>query len=245
MISNPLMEVQDIPALAEIAHKHGLKLFVDNTFASPVVVKPLLLGADAVLYSATKYLCGHNDITAGAVIAGADIIARIKRIQLLFGAILGPSDSWLLARSLRTLDLRVRKHSENARAIAEFLEAHPLIERVHYAGLTSSPSHERAERQFEKGIFGGMLSVDLKGGEKAATALIAAMQMILFAPSLAGTSTTVSYAIKTSHRFYKREDLDALGITAGQLRFSIGLEDAEDIKRELETALEQVAALVP
>jgi methionine-gamma-lyase len=240
MISNPLIEVQDVRALAEIARKHGLKLFVDNTFASPAVAKPLSLGADVVLYSATKYLGGHNDITAGAAVADAATIETIKRIQVLYGAVLGSSDCWLLSRSLRTLDLRVRKHAQNALFIAEFLESHPLIERVHYPGLPSSPSHERAKRQFENGLFGGMLSVDLRGGERAAVALIKAMQTILFAPSLAGTATTVSYAIKTSHRYYKQEDLDALGITAGQLRFSIGLEEPEDIKRELEAALARI-----
>ncbi|MDR0875959.1 MAG: aminotransferase class I/II-fold pyridoxal phosphate-dependent enzyme [Clostridiales Family XIII bacterium] len=240
MISNPLMEVPDIRALAGVAHAHGLKLFVDNTFASPVVVKPLSLGADAVLYSATKYLGGHNDITAGAVIADAAVTSKIQRIQQLYGGILGPSDCWLLARSLRTLDLRVRKHAQNALVIAEFLESQPGVARVYYPGLSSSPSHERARRQFENGLFGGMLSVDLTGGETAAVALIKALQTILFAPSLAGTATTVSYAVKTSHRYYAQKDLDELGITAGQLRFSVGLEEPEDILRELETALAQV-----
>jgi methionine-gamma-lyase len=244
MISNPLIEVQDIRALAEIAHAHGLKLLVDNTFASPVVAQPLALGADAVLYSATKYLGGHNDITAGAVVANTAVIAEINRVKTLYGAILSPSDCWLLARSLRTLDLRVRKHAQNALAVAEFLEKHPLIERVHYPGLPSSPSHDRARQQFAAGLYGGMLSVDLQGGEKTAAALIKALQMICFAPSLAGTATTVSYPVKTSHRHYQQEALDALGITAGQLRFSIGLEEPGDIIRELKTALAEAAALV-
>jgi methionine-gamma-lyase len=240
-ISNPLVEVADLRVLAEAAHENGLKLFVDNTFASPVVCRPLELGADVVLYSATNYLGGHNDIVAGAVVADATTIAEIKRVQVLYGAILSPTDCWLLARSLRTLDLRVRKHSKSALAVAEFLESHPLVERVHYPGLSSSPSNELAMNQFSGGLFGGMLSVDLKGGEAAATALIEAMQMILFAPSLAGTATTVSYAIKTSHRHYSKEDLKDLGITAGQLRFSIGLEEPEDIIGELEVALAKVS----
>jgi methionine-gamma-lyase len=241
MISNPLIEVQDIPKLSKIAHRHGLKLYVDNTFASPVVVRPLSLGADVVLYSATKYLGGHNDITAGAVVSDVAVISKIKRVQMLYGAILGPSDCWLLARSLRTLDLRVRKHAKNALDVAEFLETHPLVERVYYPGLPSSSSYERALQQFENRLFGGMLSVDLTGGAAAATALIEALRMIIFAPSLAGTATTVSYAIKTSHRYYTQDDLDALGITPGQVRFSIGLEESEDILQDLERALAQIS----
>lgn len=239
-ICNPLMEVPDIPKVAEIAHRHGLKFFVDNTFATPVVAKPVLLGADAVLYSVTKFLGGHSDIVGGAVVGSEEIITKIKRFQVLYGAILGSFDSWLLARSLRTLDLRVQKHSENARNVAKYLETHPKVEKVFYPGLVSSPDHERAKRQFEQGRYGGMLSVNLKGGEKEASTLIKEFETIKYVPSLAGTATTVSYAAKTSHRFYSKEELDAVGITFGQLRFSIGLEDADDIIKEIATALEKI-----
>jgi methionine-gamma-lyase len=239
-ICNPLMEVPDLEALSKSAHSNGLLLLVDNTFATPVIANPLGLGADAALYSATKYLGGHSDIVAGAVVGGAGLIERVKRFQVLYGGILSPHDCWLLARSLRTLHMRMKRHSENARETAKFLEAHPKIERVFYPGLASSPSHERARRQFEKGLFGGMLSIDLKGGEDAARKLINALETIYLVPSLAGTATTVSWSAKTSHRFYDRETRLKAGITDGQLRFSVGLEDASDIIAELEAALEKV-----
>jgi methionine-gamma-lyase len=139
-ICNPLMEVPDIAEIAKAAHESGLLFLIDNTFATPYVAKPITLGADAVLYSATKYLGGHADIMAGAIVGSATVINAVKRLQVLLGATLGPSDCWLLARSLRTLDLRMKRHSENAMAIAEFLESHRLIERVHYPGLESSPA---------------------------------------------------------------------------------------------------------
>ncbi len=239
-ICNPLMEVPDIPKIADIAHRHGLKFFVDNTFATPVVAKPIFLGADAVLYSVTKFIGGHSDIVGGAVVGSKEIITRIKRYQVLYGAILGSVDSWLLVRSLRTLDLRVQKHSENALKVATFLESHPKVEKVFYPGLESSPDHERAKNQFEHERYGGMLSVNLKGSEKEASTLIKEFETIRFVPSLAGTATTVSYAAKTSHRFYSKEELDEVGITFGQLRFSIGLEDSDDIIRELNAALEKI-----
>ncbi|MDR2180538.1 MAG: aminotransferase class I/II-fold pyridoxal phosphate-dependent enzyme [Synergistaceae bacterium] len=239
-ISNPLMEVPDIAAVSQTAHEHGALLFVDNTFATPAIVKPLSLGADAVLYSATKYLGGHSDITGGAVVARGGIIDTIKRFQVLYGAVPSPSDCWLLARSLRTLDLRMRKHSENALAVAKFLETHPKAEKVFYPGLASSPSYERAQRQFIGGRCGGMLSVNLRGGIKEASALIAELAMIAFVPSLAGTATTVSHPVKTSHRFYSGDALTKAGITPGQLRFSIGLEEAEDILEDLAQALDKI-----
>jgi len=239
-ICNPLMEVPDLEALSKSARANGIALLVDNTFATPIIAKPLSLGADAVLYSATKYLGGHSDIVAGAVAGGAEIIERVKKFQVLYGAVASPHDCWLLARSLRTLDLRMRRHSENALETAKFLEEHPKIERVFYPGLASSPSRERAARQFEKGLFGGMLSVDLKGGEDAARKIINAFKTIYLVPSLAGTATTASWSAKTSHRFYEREARLKAGITDGQLRFSIGLEDPRDIIAELAAALEEV-----
>ncbi|GHU49785.1 methionine gamma-lyase [Clostridia bacterium] len=240
VISNPLIEVPDLEALAGTAHAHGLKLLADNTFGTPVIIKPLALGADAVLYSATKYLGGHSDIVAGAVCGGTDLIDRVKRFLVLYGAVAGPHDCWLLARSLRTLELRVRRQSESALAVARFLENHPQVEKVFYPGLKSSPSYERAVRQFEGGFFGGMLSIDLKGGENAAIALLNALDKITIVPSLAGTATTVSWAARTSHRFYKREDRLDVGITDGQLRFSIGLEAENDIIAELSAALDSI-----
>jgi methionine-gamma-lyase len=239
-LSNPLLEVPDLAALSKTAHDRGLLLFVDNTFATPVIAKPLELGADIALYSATKYLGGHSDVTLGAVTGRAPLIDAVKRFQTLYGAAASPSDCWLLARSLRTLELRVKKHSENALRVAEVLESHPKVERVFYPGLPASPSHGRAKRQFTGAGFGGMLSADIRGGMKAASALIGELETILFVPSLAGTATTVSYPVKTSHRSYSAEALEKAGVAEGQLRFSVGLEDADDILEELSRALGKI-----
>lgn len=239
-ICNPLLEVPDIEEVAKVAHRHGIKFFIDNTFATPVVVKPLKLGADLILYSATKYLGGHSDLVGGAAVGLKDIIDNVRRLLVLYGAMLGAAECWLLARSLRTLDLRVKRHSENALKVAQYLEGHPKVEKVFYPGLDSSPDHERAKRQFEDGLYGGMLSVNLRGGEAEASKVIESMELIKYVPSLAGTATTVSYAAKTSHRFYSKEDLDKAGITFGQLRFSIGLEDSKDIIDQLEFALSKI-----
>ncbi|MDR3207958.1 MAG: aminotransferase class I/II-fold pyridoxal phosphate-dependent enzyme [Oscillospiraceae bacterium] len=239
-ISNPLVTVPDIRAAAALTRAKGLLFFVDNTFASPVVVQPLSLGADLALYSVTKYLGGHSDIVGGAAVGGPELIPRIRRALVLYGGILSPTDCWLLARSLRTLDLRVRRHSENALAVARFLESHPKVERVYYPGLPASPSHANALRQFTPSLFGGMLSADIAGGERAAAALVRALTNIPLVPSLAGTATTLSHSAKTSHRFYDKKTREALGILDGQLRFSVGLEAREDILSELEQALDKI-----
>ena len=167
-------------------------------------------------------------------------IAQSASVPELYGAVLSPMDAWLLARSLRTLELRVTKHSQNALKVAQFLEKHPKIEKVFYPGLESSPDHKRAAAQFNNGLYGGMLSVNLRGGEREASIVIASMPTIKYVPSLAGTATTVSYAAKTSHRAYTKEQLDEAGITYGQLRFSVGLEDADDIIAEIDAALKKI-----
>lgn len=239
-ITNPLMEVMDIPAISEIAHKHGCKLIVDNTFATAVIAKPLSLGADIVVYSATKYLGGHSDIIGGAVLSNKDTINHLHRFSTLYGATMSPFDAWLLTRSLRTLELRVKKHSENALKVAKFFESHPKIEKVYYPGLESSHYYELGQKLFVEGRCGGMVSADIKGGEEAASKFIAECETIKFVPSLAGVSTTISYPAKTSHRAYSKEQMEACGISAGQLRFSIGLEDADDIIAEFEKVLEKI-----
>ncbi|MDR1534205.1 MAG: PLP-dependent aspartate aminotransferase family protein [Planctomycetota bacterium] len=240
MISNPLMEVPDLGRLAGEARRLGIPLVVDNTFATPAVARALDLGADLAVYSATKYLGGHSDILAGAVTGSREKLDGVRRLGKLYGNGLGAVDSWLLARSLRTLDLRVGRHSENGLKIALFLESHPKVEKVFYPGLASSPSHPVAARQFLGGRFGGMLSFNLRGGEKEARGLIRALAGIPFVPSLAGAATTLSYSIKASHRFYSPEELAAAGVTAGQLRLSVGLEDAGDIIAVLEEGLGRI-----
>lgn len=237
MISNPLMEVENIPEIVKIAHAHGCKLMVDNTFATPCIAQPLKMGADIVVYSATKYLGGHSDITGGAVLGSYETISQVGRVLSLYGPIMGPLEAWLLTRSLRTLDLRMRVHSENALKVAEFFEAHPKIERVYYPGLSSSPYKELSQQLFTKGMCGGMLSADLAGGEKAASKFILESKKFKLVPSLACVSTSISYPAKTSHRSYSKEDMKQAGITMGQLRFSIGLEDIDDILEEMDRVL--------
>jgi methionine-gamma-lyase len=236
-ISNPLVEVADIAAISKIAKAANLLFIIDNTFATSAVVKPLKLGADIVVYSATKYLGGHSDIVAGAVVSSTELISKIKRFQVLYGATLGAMDAWLLARSLRTLDLRIAKHCSNALKVANFLEQHKSVEKVYYPGLKSSPSFELAKAQFEKDRFGAMLSVNLKGTRKEAEDFVRKLKNIPFVPSLAGTATTVSYSVSASHRFYKEEERVKLGITQNQVRISVGLEDADDIIAELSEGL--------
>ena len=237
-ISNPLMEVADIKRLAAIAHRHQCKLIIDNTFATAAVVRPLALGADIVVYSATKYLGGHSDFTGGAVISDTKTMRHIHRYFTLYGGMMSPFDAWLLARSLRTLDLRMKRHSENAVKVAKFLESHPCVERVYYPGLLDSPYYALGQRQFTEGRCSGMLSVDIKGGEAGASAFIKACKTIKLVPSLAGVSTTISYPAKTSHRSLSEQEMRKAGISMGQLRISVGLEDADDILAELEYALE-------
>lgn len=239
-ISNPLMGVENLPQIARLAHAHGCKLVVDNTFATPAVAQPLKLGADIVVYSATKYLNGHSDVIGGAVMASAAEIAQIRRYFTLYGAIMGPFEAWLLTRSLRTLDMRMERHSTNALKVAEFLENHPKIEKVCYPGLKSSPYYSLAMELFRDGRCGGMLSADIAGGERGASEFIRACESIKLVPSLAGVATSISYPAKTSHRAYSPQEMEAVGISMGQLRFSIGLENADDILEELDHALRQI-----
>ncbi|NCB41242.1 MAG: aminotransferase class I/II-fold pyridoxal phosphate-dependent enzyme [Clostridia bacterium] len=239
-IVNPLMSVVDMKKVADIAHKHGCKFIIDSTFATPAIVRPIDFGADLVVYSTTKFLSGHSDIIGGAICANKENLPILHKMNTLYGNIMSPFDAWLLARSLKTLEMRVKLHSENALKVAEFFENHPKIEKVYYAGLPSSSYHALAKSQFVEGRCGGMLSADIKGGAQGANDFIAACDSIKFVPSLAGVSTTISYPAKTSHRAYSKDEMDAAGISMGQLRFSIGLENAEDIIAEFEQALKSV-----
>lgn len=239
-ISNPLMEVMDISEISTIAHKHDCKLIVDNTFATAAIAKPLSLGADIVAYSTTKFLGGHSDIIGGALVGNQETIDHLRRFGILYGATMSPFDAWLLSRSLRTLEIRIEKHSKNALKVAEFFESHPKIEKVYYPGLKASPSYELAQKLFVDGRCGGMLSADIAGGEAAAVKFIEECESIKFVPSLAGVSTTLSYPAKTSHRAYSKEEMERVGISTGQLRFSIGLEDVDDIISEFKAALDRI-----
>jgi methionine-gamma-lyase len=239
-ISNPTMEVVDIRKIAQIAHSHNSKLIVDNTFATPVVCQPLLSGADIVVYSATKYLCGHSDVTAGIIVSNKENIDKIYSIGLLYGPTLSPFDAWLLVRSLRTLELRVKQHSQNALSLARYLESLSAVSNVYYPGLDSSPTRAIALRNFQNNLFGGMLSIELVGEEQAVYSLFRNLETIKFVPSLAGVSTTTSYPAKTSHRSFTDEELRKAAISKGLVRISVGLENIDDIISEFREAINKI-----
>jgi len=239
-ISNPLMEAVDLEKLADITHQNNAKLIVDNTFATPIICQPLLLGADIVAYSATKYLCGHSDVTAGIIVANKETIRKIYASGLLYGPTMSPFDAWLVVRSLRTLELRVKQHSENALKLAQYLEGNSKISKVYYPGLSSSPTFGVAKRLFNNNLFGGMLSIDLAGGEKGAYELLRNLETINFVPSLAGVSTSTSYPAKTSHRSLNDEELRKANISKGLIRISTGLESIHDIIEEFDMALAKI-----
>ena len=239
-IANPLMSVPDIKHLADVAHANGALLFIDNTFATSIIAKPLKFGADLVLYSATKYLGGHDDIVGGAVLGSGELIQKIRFYLGLYGSNLGATDSWLLARSLRTLPLRVRKMSENALALAKFFEGHPKVEKVYYPGLDSSPCKGLADSQFEGNGYGGMLCVNFQGGQAEIDRLIQNLQIVRFVPTLAGVGTTLTYPPRASHRDLSPEELADIGITMGQIRLSAGLEEASDLLADFQQALEKL-----
>lgn len=236
-IANPLMSVPDMKHLADIAHVNNALLFIDNTFATSIVAKPIKYGVDLVLYSATKYLGGHDDLVGGAVVGSKELIKKISYYLGLYGSNLGATESWLLARSLRTLPLRVKKMSENALILAKFFENHPKVEKVYYPGLESSPNKASADDQFEGNGYGGMLSVNFNGGMAEINKLIKNLKIVRFVPTLAGVGTTLTYPPRASHRDLNKEELAAVGITMGQIRISVGLEEIEDILKDFEQAL--------
>lgn len=233
-ISNPLMEVADIPAIVEAAG--DVPVILDNTFATPILQKPIELGAAAVIHSASKYLNGHGDVMMGVIAGDRYLIRRTRQFLALFGANGNPLESWLASRGLRTLPLRMRQVSSTAQTIAEWLETVPQVERVYYPGLPTHASHEIAKRLLPHG-FGGMLSFDLAGGKPAVNQFLKSLHEIIpFSPTLADARTTLSYPTGTSHKFMKPEERAAYGIGDGLVRLSIGLEEAEPLQLELESA---------
>lgn len=236
-LSNPLLTVLDIARMAAICQQHQVKLIIDNTFASPVITRPLELGADLVMHSVTKYLAGHSDVTAGVAVAkDVETAKRIRQIMMYFGLNLSPFDSWLAARGLKTLRLRIKQHSANALELARFLNQHPKVTEVYYPGLENHPQQELARKQ-GNGLFGGMLSFRISDNPDKVNAFMRALPTIPFAPSLAGVTTSISHPLKTSHRSFSPEQQQKLGITFGLIRLSVGIEEAADLMQELDTAL--------
>jgi cystathionine gamma-lyase/cystathionine beta-lyase/cystathionine gamma-lyase/homocysteine desulfhydrase len=236
--TNPVMRLTDLRAAAELAHRHHVRLVVDNTFASPYIQRPIEFGADIVTHSTTKYLNGHSDSVGGIVIAQrADDIEWLTFVQNAEGAILGPFDSWLVLRGTKTLPLRMQQHSATGLALAEFLSAQPKVRTVYYPGLPSHPQYELAKRQMRG--FGGMLAFDL-GSLEAARRLLNAVRLHALAESLGGVETLISHPATMTHASVPAERRAAIGITDGLVRISAGLEDLEDLKEDLVQALDAV-----
>jgi cystathionine beta-lyase/cystathionine gamma-synthase len=234
-MTNPLLEVADLTAVVRFARAHGLVSIIDNTFASPVNFRPIEAGFDLVVHSATKYLNGHSDIVAGAVAGSAVLIERIRHKANIHGGSLDPHAAFLLNRGLKTLALRVRYQNDSALRIAQFLEAHPAVAHVHYAGLASHPRHQRARSLFSG--FGGVLSFELEGGAQRADEFAGRVRIPAVAPSLGGVHTLLTRPATTSHAGLAREDRLRLGITDGLLRLSVGVEATEDLLEDFGQAL--------
>lgn len=234
--TNPLLRIIDLAAVCEIAHRGNAIVVVDNTFASPLFQQPLLLGADIVIHSATKYLGGHSDLVMGmAVTSDDELYTSLKFHQNAAGGIPGPFDSWLLLRGLKTLELRMRQHERNALAVACLLEDRAEVSRVLYPGLRSHPQHDLAARQMSG--FGGIVTVDLAGGEDAARRFLGRSQLFQTAESLGGVESLADHPAIMTHASVSPERRDALGITSGLVRLSVGIENEADLLADLEHAL--------
>lgn len=234
--SNPLMKISDIAALAALAHRHEVLSVVDNTFASPALQQPLSLGADIVVHSTTKYLGGHSDVLGGAIIMNDDELAeQLGFVQFAAGAVSAPLDAWLTTRGIKTLAVRMRQHSANAQAIAEFLDGHAAVERVYYPGLESHPGHELAARQMSG--FGGMLSLALVGGPDAAKRLVEKTKLFALAESLGGVESLIGLPAQMTHASVKGTEL---AVPENVVRLSVGIEDVADLIADLDRALAKV-----
>jgi len=234
--TNPLLRLVDIRAIAEIAHRHKLLVVVDNTFASPYFQQPLKLGADIVVHSTTKYINGHSDVVGGALVLNdEEAYEAIKFYQNAAGGVPSPFDAWLILRGIKTLAVRMRQHEENARAVAGFLAEHPRVERVYYPGLVSHPDHELAKRQMSG--FGGMVSFQPKGSLVDIAQMVRRFKVFALAESLGGVESLVCHPASMTHGSIPKDIRESRGLTDTLLRLSVGIEDKEDLMRDLEQAL--------
>jgi cystathionine gamma-synthase len=233
--SNPLMKITDIAALAQLGHEFGITVVVDNTFASPYLQQPLSLGADVVVHSTTKYIGGHSDVVGGAVIVNdAELADKVGFLQFGVGAISGPFDAWLTVRGIKTLAVRIDRHSSNAQSIAETLAGHPAIERVYYPGLPDHPGHELAARQMK--AFGGMISVGLAGGPAAARRFAESTTLFQLAESLGGVESLIGYPTEMTHASVRGTELE---VPENVVRLSVGIEDVGDLTADILEALDR------
>ena len=234
--SNPLMKITDIAELAALGHEFGITVVVDNTFASPYLQQPLSLGADVVVHSTTKYLGGHSDVVGGAVILrDEELAAKVGFLQFGVGAVSGPFDAWLTVRGIKTLAVRMDRHSSNAQAIAEALVGHPAIEKVYYPGLADHPGHEIAARQMKH--FGGMLSVALRGGAPAARTFAESTELFQLAESLGGVESLIGYPSEMTHASVRGTVLE---VPDNVVRLSVGIEDLADLEADVLGALDRL-----
>ncbi|KAA8920807.1 MULTISPECIES: cystathionine gamma-synthase [Xanthomonas] len=236
--TNPMLKIVDIAAIAAIARKHGLLVVVDNTFASPLLQRPLALGADIVVHSATKYLNGHSDMVGGMAVVGdnAELAEQLAFLQNSVGGVQGPFDSFLALRGLKTLPLRMRAHCDNALALAQWLETHPAVEKVIYPGLPSHPQHALAGRQMSG--YGGIVSIVLKGGFDAAKRFCERTKLFTLAESLGGVESLVNHPAVMTHASVPVARREQLGISDALVRLSVGVEDVGDLRNDLKVALE-------
>ena len=236
--SNPMLKLADLSAIAEIAKRHGVLAAADNTFASPFLQRPLEHGFDLVMHSATKYINGHSDVVNGLLIVGghAELAERLAFLQNAVGAVAGPFDSFLALRGVKTLAVRMQRHCENALALAAWLEAHPKVARVHYPGLPSHPQHALARRQMPRG-FGGMISIELEGGLDEARRFLERCELFALAESLGGVESLIEHPAIMTHASVPADARAQLGISDTLCRLSVGIEDFDDLRADLETAL--------
>ncbi len=240
-ISNPLLKVADVPGLAEVAHRHGAVLLIDNTFASPYLFNPLKHGADFAMHSATKYLSGHGDVLAGVVATSAENKAKLDALNRLIGSVLGPFEAWLALRGLKTLPLRMRRQCDNAQKVADWLRAQPGIAKVNYPGLKDHAQHALAQRLFEGKGYGGVLSFEMAGADKAKVfQFMEALTVCLPATTLGDIYSLVLHPATSSHRTLTDEERKRVGIPNGLVRLSTGIEAPEDILGDLGNALAKI-----
>ena len=239
--ANPNLKIVDLEALAKLAHTNPNTLvIVDNTFATPYMQKPLKLGADIVVHSVTKYINGHGDVIAGLVITNKELADQIRFVGLkdMTGAVIGPQEAYYIIRGMKTFEIRMERHCKNARAVVDFLNKHPKIEKVYYPGLETHPGYEIAKKQMKD--FGAMISFELKGGFEAGKALLNNLSLCSLAVSLGDTETLIQHPASMTHSPYTKEEREAAGITDGLVRLSVGLENVEDIIADLEQGLEKI-----
>ncbi len=239
--ANPNLKIVDLEGVCKVAHTNPNTLvIVDNTFATPYMQKPLKLGVDVVVHSATKYLNGHGDVIAGLVVTNKELADQIRFVGLkdMTGAVLGPQEAYYIIRGLKTFEIRMERHCKNARTIADFLNKHPKVEKVYYPGLESHPGYEIAKKQMKD--FGAMISFELKGGFEAGKSLLNNLKLCSLAVSLGDTETLIQHPASMTHSPYTKEEREAAGITDGLVRLSVGLENVEDIIADLEQGLEKI-----